>query len=210
MHSARRSTRNPAMRPNNEAGSIESPDAECMTRLANGDDLALNDLMDRWGGRVAAFLFRMTGDRNVATDLAQDVFVRLYQSRRGYRPSGKFSSYLFAIASNLARNHLRWKARHPAVSLDATDGETGVSVVEAVDSALTPDEAAVGVEKARAIQQAFLCLPADLREAMTLFLHEDMSHAEIAKLLGCSKKAVETRVYRARQLLRARLENLLN
>src|SRR5688572_13207869 len=101
---------------------MEASDPELMARLSAGDDLALNALMDRWGGRVAGFLHKMTGQHEAAADLAQETFVKLYQARGRYRPSGNFSTYLFAIASNLARNHARWKSRHPTVSIDAADG----------------------------------------------------------------------------------------
>jgi RNA polymerase sigma-70 factor, ECF subfamily len=97
---------------------MEATDTELMTRLAQGDDLALNALMTRWGERVASFLYRMTGNPATAADLAQETFVKLYQARYRYRAAGKFSTYLFAIAANLERNHARWKMRHPTVSID--------------------------------------------------------------------------------------------
>lgn len=187
---------------------MEVSDPELMSRLAGGDDLALNVLMDRWSGRVAAFLHRMTGNRDTAVDLAQETFVKLYQARERYRPSGNFSSYLFGIAANLARNHARWVARHPTLSLDATADDGGATVPEVSDPDHTPLEAAQAREKTRAIQQALLRLPPDLREAMTLFIYEGMGYAEIAAVGQCSPKAVETRIYRARQLLREELKEV--
>jgi RNA polymerase sigma-70 factor (ECF subfamily) len=186
---------------------MDASDPELMRRLAGGDDLALNVLMDRWSTRVAAFLHRMTGNRDTAVDLAQETFVKLYQARCRYRPSGNFSTYLFAIASNLARNHARWIARHPTLSTDAMPDDGG-TVPELRDAARTPGEAVEAREKARAIQRAFQCLPPDLREAMTLFVYEGMGYAEIAAVALCSPKAVETRIYRARQLLREELKEL--
>jgi RNA polymerase sigma-70 factor (ECF subfamily) len=94
---------------------MEATDAELMASLAAGEDLALNALMARWSERVIAFLFRMTGRRETAVDLAQETFVKLYQARGNYRPQGAFSTYLLAFAVNLARNHARWQARHPTV-----------------------------------------------------------------------------------------------
>lgn len=187
---------------------MDASDPELMSRLARGDDLALNVLMDRWGERVAAFLHRMTGNHDAAVDLAQETFVKLYQARDRYRPSGNFSTYLFAIASNLARNHARWKARHPTLSLDATTEDGATALPEAADPNQTPGEAAQATEKVRAIHQAFLRLPPDLREAMTLFVYEGMGYAEIAAVSQCSPKAVETRIYRARQILKDDLKEL--
>jgi RNA polymerase sigma-70 factor (ECF subfamily) len=187
---------------------MDSSEPELMSRLARGDDLALNALMDRWGERVASFLHKMTGNRDTAVDLAQETFVKLYQARHRYRPTGSFSTYLFAIASNLARNHSRWKSRHPTLSLDAPPEDGGTCVPEMADSNRTPEEAAQAMEKVRAVHEAFLSLPPDLREAMTLFVYEGMGYAEIAEVSQCSLKAVETRIYRARQLLKERLSEL--
>lgn len=170
-----------------------------MQRLASGEDLALNALMSRWRERVAAFLLRMVGDHATALDLTQESFVRLYTSRHSYRPTAAFSTYLFHIAANLARSHARWKGRHPTVPL--TD-EEGTMVYEPADPRLAPDEAADLRDKTALVHQAIAALPTELREALLLFTVEDMSHAEVATALGCSPKAVEVRIYRARQMLK--------
>ncbi len=187
---------------------MDAPDSELMSRLAAGDDLALNDLMTRWSARVSAFLFRMTGQREVAVDLAQETFVKLYQARGRYKPQGNFSTWLFAIAANLARNHSRWKARHPTVSLAATDSDGSEIYAEPVDPNQTPEQAALAREKSATIHRAILSLPPDLREAITLFIHEGLGYAEIAELSRCSAKAAETRIYRARQILKEQLKDL--
>lgn len=191
-----------------EASVVEVSDQELMARLADGDDLALNALMDRWAVRVTGFLQKMTGQRGTASDLAQETFIHLYQARSRYRPSGNFSTYLFSIATNLARNHARWKSRHPTVSLDAAKEKGGWEMPESVDSTRTPDEAAAAAERTHAVDEAFQNLPPDLRGAMTLFIYERMSYVEIATASNCSPKAIETRIYRARQILKAQLKEL--
>lgn len=180
---------------------MESSDPELMQRLAEGDDLALNALISRWSDRITSFLFRLTGSKDIAIDLAQETFVKLYHARKRYRPQGQFSTYLFAIASNLARNHSRWKRRHPAVSLDALDENTD-RPLDTPDPRPSPAEAAQNLEKLQAVQHAFSVLPSELREVMSLFIDEGMGYAEIAEISRCSKKAVETRIYRARQMLK--------
>ena len=190
------------------SSTMEATDQELMARLASGDDLALNELMNRWRGRIASFLYRMTTCVETAADLAQETFVKLYQTRLRYRPEAKFSTYLFAIANNLARNQARWKLRHPTVSLDQ-DPEDAVRLIEPVDPGQTPEEAAISAEQHTAIHLAFRELPVDLREAMTLFIHEDMSCVEISHIVGCSPKAAEMRIYRARQILKERLKPIL-
>jgi len=184
---------------------MEASDSELMVRLKGGDDLALNTLMDRWAPRVTSFLYKMTGQRDTAIDLAQETFIKLYGARKRYKPQGTFSTYLFTIAANLGRNHARWRSRHPTVSLDATDVDGVATMAEAVDPHHSPEEAAESSEKYRAAREALLALPHDLREAMALFVYEGMGYADIAALSGCTAKAVETRIYRARQILKEKL-----
>src|SRR5688572_20899780 len=187
---------------------MDAPDAELMSLLASGEDLALNALMARWGARVTTFLFKMTGQHQVAVDLAQETFVKLYQARARYRPERSFTAWLFAIAANLARNHARWKARHPTVSLDACAPDGHPAFPDPADLGKSPSEAALAHEKSAAVNLAVLSLPHDLREALSLFVHEGLGYAEIAEINHCSPKAVETRIYRARLILREQLKEL--
>ncbi len=177
-------------------------DISLMLRLAGGEDLALNELISRWRDRVAAFLLRMVGDHATAMDLTQETFVRLYTSRKNYRPTAAFSTYLFHIAANLARSQARWRKRHPTVPME---DEAGDLRHDLTDPLPTPDESAAIREKSELINRAIADLPEDQREALLLFTVEGMGQAEIAAALGCSPKAVEVRVYRARQALREAL-----
>ena len=175
---------------------MASADHAAMARLAAGDDHALDEIMARWAMPLQSFLYRFTQNHGTAEDLAQETFVRLYQSRDRYRPSGAFSTYLFQIASNLARNHARWKARHPEESLDEPDCETHAA------SGSLPWENVAGLEVAADIKAALAALPEDLRLPLVLAVYENQSRNEIAAVLGCTPKAAEMRLYRARQLLR--------
>lgn len=177
----------------------DADDFTLMERLKAGDDLALNAIMQRWRDRVGAFLYRLTADHGAALDLTQETFVRLYNSRRKYQPSAAFSTFLFHIASNLARTHARWKVRHPTVPLQ--DGH-GLMVDDPVDSRPAPDACAELKDKTTMMSQALSLLPDDLRQPLLLATLEQMSHLEISRVLGCSEKAVEVRIYRARQKLR--------
>ncbi len=172
-----------------------------MQQLAAGQDLALNVLMQRWQPRLTAYLMRMTGQHSSALDLAQATFVRLYQARHRYRPQAAFPTYLFTIASRLAHNHARWAARHPTVSLDSAEPP----LHDPADPQPDPAAAAVRAERLQEIQAALSALPVDLRTAMVLFAEHGLGYAEISTILDCSPKAVETRLYRARQLLRQSL-----
>ena len=183
-------------------------DISAMRRLRDGDDLALNEIMDRWQRRLTSYLLRAIGNETVAVDLAQETFVRVYQSREKYQPKGEFSTWLFAIATNLLRQHFRWLKRHPTVSMDSV--EPGCD--DPPLSAHLPAEDSNNVERderARIVKDAVTALPPELREAVLLFEYEDLSHEQISKIAGCSKKAVETRLYRARALLREKLRHWL-
>jgi RNA polymerase sigma-70 factor, ECF subfamily len=194
----------PAIDPDNPVD-----DSEVMLRLVAGDDHALDVLMERWKSPLVSFLLRMTNDSTVAADLAQETFVRLYLAMERYRPSGKFSTYLFTIASNLARNHFRFARRHPAVSLDERRDHPDGGGREAIDPGRDASAAAVGKERERQILDAIAALPEDQREAITLSLLDDFPIAEIAAIMGCNDKAVENKLYRGRQRLREKLKHLI-
>ena len=91
----------------------DARDRADMERLIAGHDAALNDLMDRHATLVFHFLCRMVGNEDYANDLAQETFVRVFRARESFRTTERFSTWLFTIAANLARNYFRWRARHP-------------------------------------------------------------------------------------------------
>ena len=186
--------------------STNDADIQTMLRLKGGDDLALNELMGRWQKPLTAFLLRSTGNEQDALDLAQETFARIYESRARYQPAAKFSTWLFTIATNLSRNLARWRERHPTVSLDhsaAADAPTvGESLPAPGDS---PSDSAARADLASAVREAIQALPHDLRTAVLLFEYQELGYEEIAGTLGCSPKAVETRLYRARKILREAL-----
>lgn len=191
-----------AIDPHRHMDPAKDTDITLMRRLAGGEDLALNEIMERWRDRIASFLLCMVGDHATAMDLTQETFVRLYMSRKNYKPSAAFPTYLFHIAANLARSQARWRKRHPTVPMEDENGETRHEPVELTPS---PDESADLHERTMLVNRAIALLPDDQREALLLFTVEGMSQAEVAAALGCSAKAVEVRVYRARQALREAL-----
>ena len=172
-----------------------------MRRLQGGEDAALAQLMQRWEIPVKRFIFRIVGNTAEAEDLAQEVFVRVYSKRATYRVGAKFSTWCFSIAANQARNRLRWWRRRPAISLNAWT-EAGGDTTDESRVGESASSNAVTHEQIAAVQAAVAALPLDLRTALVLFEYEDLSMAEIAAALDCSAKAVESRLYRARQQLK--------
>ena len=185
-------------------------DRQDMARLAGGHDGALNDLMERHATPIFHFLCRMLGSEDDANDLAQESFVRVYRSRDSFKLDAKFSTWLFTIAANLARNHLRWRARHPNVSLDAESPETEQSLGDALPApGDTPSAGLETAERAAAVRAAVARLPDEMREALVLVEWEDKPVAEAAAILNVPARTIESRLYRARQLLRERLAKWL-
>jgi RNA polymerase sigma-70 factor (ECF subfamily) len=179
-----------------------------MTRLREGDDLALNVLMERWEKPLIGFVTRYTNSSSDALDLAQETFIRVYENRKRFRAKGKFSTWMFAIAVNLCRNHARWKSRHPSIGLVSEDGDDLTENLEG--NADAPDTESMRADEAELVRQAVQELPHDFRSAVLLFEFQGLSHAEIASVQSCSAKTVEMRLYRARKLLRASLGHLIN
>jgi RNA polymerase sigma-70 factor, ECF subfamily len=189
----------------------DEQDSLDMGRLAEGHDAALSDLMARYAEPLFHFLIRQLQSETEAADLAQEAFVRVYQSREKFDSRQRFSTWLYAIATNLCRDRFRWRARHPQVSLDAENEQTGGALSgQLPDAKPAPDESLQKAERAESVRRAVAALPEELRTPLILAEFEERSQAEIAGILQCSPKAVEMRLYRARQQLRERLQELLS
>ena len=181
-----------------------------MERLLDGCEAGLNFLMERHGPKLFNYLIRLLQNEEDAEDAAQEVFVRVYQHRARFDPNQRFSTWLYAIATNLVKDRYRYRTRHPQVSLDAENPAIGDEFGKNLrETAPTPSESAQAAERAAAVRIAVAQLPEELRTPLVLSEYEGLSHAEIGKILKCSEKAVETRVYRARKQLRVSLSKLL-
>jgi len=181
-------------------------DASDMQRLAGGHDSALNDLMARHADRLFHYLIRQLQNESDAADLAQETFVRVFKYRANYDSRQKFSTWLYTIATNLVRDRFKWRGRHPELSLQSpvagTDHELGSLLPDARPG---PDTELLGEERSRAVAAAVAALPEDMRTVLILSEYENLPHAEIARSLGASVKAIESRLHRARHQLRADL-----
>lgn len=187
----------------------DAEDKRLVAALARGDDEALRALVERWQLPLRQFVFRFVQQLEDTEDIVQETFVRVYRHRERYRPERKFSTWLFTIAVNLCRNHAARRRRRPTLSLDDM-GETGThNRNEAVSPEASPPDRVESTERAAAVRAAIHELPADLRTAVLLFEYEHLSHAEIAAIESTTAKAIETRLYRARQQLRKKLSGFL-
>lgn len=175
-------------------------DEALASALRAGDDTALDALMLRWQVPLRAFLYRHTHNEADALDLAQETFVRIYQHRARYREGARFTTWMFQIALNLARDHARRRTRRPLVALD--------DAPEPADTA-SPASNTLDAERASAVRTAISALPENLREPLILSEYQELSHTEIAAIVHATPKAVETRLARARALLRQNLSRFL-
>ena len=193
-----------------DATQHDERDRADMIRLAAGHNATLNDLMERHAGKLFNYLVRSLQNEEDAADAAQETFVRVFQNRTRFDVRQRFSTWLYAIATNLVKDRYRHRSRHPQVSLDAENEATGEDFRESVpEQKPTPSESLQGTERAEAIRKAVGQLPEELRAPLILSEYEELSHAEIGAVLNCSAKAVETRIYRARKQLREKLGWLL-
>jgi len=198
-----------------DSGAMNAPiagdqDAIDMARLAGGHGAALNDLMERHAEKLFHYLLRCLQNEDDAADLAQETFVRIYQNSAKFDPGQRFSTWLYAIATNLVRDRYRWRSRHPQVSLDAENEQTETGLKDSLRaSEPAPDEQVQTEERAATVRQAVAALPEELRQPLILAVYQELSQAEIAAILKCSVKTVETRIYRARQQLRVGLAGLV-
>lgn len=189
---------------------VDPADQADMARLMAGQDAALNDLMERHAGALLGFLTRFVDDEDAANDLAQETFLRVYQNRASFKPGMRFSRWLFTIAGNLARNHLRHRARRPDTRREPEPGTGRGDPLDRLPAdGPAPDEYSVLAEHHREVRSAVAALPDELREAVVLCELEELTLNEAAAILETTAKAVESRLYRARRQLRHRLSRLL-
>lgn len=192
------------------APEVDELDARDMRQLAQGHDAALNDLMERHAGKLFQYLVRCLQNEEDASDLAQETFARVYANRLAYDSRHRFSTWLYTIASNLVKDHYRWRSRHREVAAEISqDDDSSGPLVAFPSPDHPPDETLQATERAAAVRRAVAELPEELRQPLLLSEYQELSHAEIAAILGCTPKAVETRLYRARQQLRSRLARWL-
>lgn len=187
----------------------DEQDAHDMARLAAGHDAALNDLMDRHAEKLFHYLLPSLQNGDDTADLAQETFVKIFLNRAKFDPYQKFSTWLYTITANLVRDRYRWRSRHQQASLDAEDDQTESALKDtltAVDP--PPDQSLQTEERANEVRKAVAALPEELKQPLILAVYQDLPQAEIATILKCSVKAVETRIYRARQQFRTALAGL--
>ena len=185
-----------------EADGVDE-DAQLMLALQRGEEGAFDVLFDRWAPRLLAFLGRMVGDRAVAEELLQETFLRVYRARERYSVDGRFSTWLFTIAANTARNELRRPfRRHVHQNVDPEpETQTHGGVLQLASTARRPDDLVEARMQRARVDAALSDLPPRQRAALWLCAVEGLSHVETGDVLGASAQSVKSLVHRARSAL---------
>ena len=190
----------------NSEAAAEVSDRELVARCRAGDEAAFDALVVRHRERAFNIAYPLLLNYEDATEVAQDAFVKVYRSIGGFRGDCEFTTWLYQIVVNLARNKRRWwvrRGRKMTVSMDCPvetlDGEMTAQVAAATDP---PDAEVARAEFVRTLEERIANLPTRYREVLLLRNVEDMSYEKIAVVLDCSVGTVKSRIARAREALR--------
>ena len=185
-----------------------------MLRVKEDDAAAFEELVLRYQARLISVLEHLVYSKDQAEDLTQEVFLRVYRSRKRYEPGAKFSTWLFTIANNVASNARRSWSRRKEVNVDArASGPMGINPMEQMAleaSGLMPARQIDKAEMAEIVDTAVQSLSERQRMAVLLSKFEGMSYADIGAVMELSPQAIKSLLSRARQNLRIILEPYLS
>ena len=183
----------------------ELTDEILMARVKSGDDAAFQALVRRYKNRIIGFVYRTVNSRELAEDIAQEAFLRVFTKSHTFRDGAKFSPWLYRIATNLAINELRRRKRVRFISLERPlrmqDGDELVRDVED-ESGHAPDAMAEQQEMRVEIARAIADLPIKYRVAFVLRDIQGHSYDAIAEMVGVPLGTIKSRVNRARSRFR--------
>ncbi len=187
------------------------PDVRLMLQVQSDDAGAFEELTRRYQNRLLRVMEHLVSNRDMAEDLAQEVFLRVFRSRKSYIPGAKFSTWFFTIANNVASNALRNRSRRKEINLAPTQNEDhGVPSLETMAkeaSALMPTRQLDQVELSEVVQSAMKnSLNERQKLALLLSKFEHMSYQEIAETMDLTVQAIKSLLSRARGNLKQALE----
>ncbi len=192
---------------------LNDPDVRLMLEVRDDSATAFEELMLRYQNRLVTVLDHLVGQRDLAEDLAQDVFLRIYRARKRYVPGAKFSTWLFTIANNVASNALRSQSRRREINWRRPPGEsTGANSLDQLAqaaSSLMPARQMDKSEMRDVVREAISTLNERQRMAVLLSKFESMSYEDIAETMQMTPQAIKSLLSRARGNLRAVLEPYL-
>ncbi len=188
-------------------GTLSSEDL--MARVAEGDEEAFEILVTRHQTPVLNLIYRFLGDRAQAKDLAQEVFLRVWQTAKTYEPKAKLTTWIYRIATNLCLNELKAARRRKWFPFHRSEEGTDDAIEDTYsDDSPNAEDLLLARERTRKISEALQTLPANQRMALVLKRYDDLPYEEIARIMDCSVSAVESLLVRAKKALQEKLKNL--
>ena len=189
-----------------------SSDHGLLEAARTGDEAAFAELVRRYRNQITNYVYRMTNDYDLAVDLAQETFMRVYRAADRYQTGYAFSTYIYRIATNLAISELRRRKRRRLVSLTGffkDREESEATEFDPADIRPLQDVTLVSEERRAAVARAIATLPDKYRAPLVLRDIEERSYEEIAGILDLSEGTVKSRISRARSFLRDKLQGYL-
>ncbi len=163
-------------------------------------------LVKRYKDPLMNFVYRFVGDRDVCTDVVQETMIKFYLNKDSYRSFAKFSTWIYTIAANLAKNELKRRKRRVIFSIDNSDDEKSPQIEDKMF--LAPDRAADSEIRNEIIQKALLKVKPVYREVVILRDIQDLSYEEISEITGLAIGTVKSRINRGRIQLQKLLKNI--
>jgi RNA polymerase sigma-70 factor, ECF subfamily len=187
---------------------VQDLDAQLMLRFKDGDTEAFDRLFVKHTRGIVNFAYRFVRNREIAEELAQEVFLRVYENAAGYRIQARFTSWLYKIATNVCLNEIRkpqfrvpHQSMHASLSDDGNDEDRKLEF----GTAAAPDKIFEQKDLSRIIGQALQQIPEKQRIAFILNKYQELSYSEVADVMDSSEKAVKSLIHRAKEALAERL-----
>jgi RNA polymerase sigma-70 factor (ECF subfamily) len=186
-------------------------DSEVVATFLDGEERAFQVLVERYQTRLLNFVYRTIGDRERGEDLVQEVFIRVYRHLHRFDRSKKFSTWIYTIASNLAKNELRNRSRNPLVFFQTIkkNWQDDDRPLQFEDSSLRPDDLYRKRHLRELVEASVARLPEHHRQVFVLRELEGKSYEEIAEITGCNLGTVKSRLNRARNSFASIIEPAL-
>ena len=183
---------------------------KCIKRAAKGDAAAFEELLLRYQGQIYNLCLRMTANADDAADITQEAFLKVWKNLDKFHFDSSFSTWLYRIASNCCLDFLRSQKRRPTVSLTVENEDEEEQELDIPDAAPLPEEQAILHEEKEQIKLAMSLLDEEQRQILTLRVVNDLSYTEISEILDMKEGTVKSRLSRARENLRKKLQEIGN
>ena len=194
------------------AAEVLDPDVHLMLRVKGGDMGAFGILFEKHTRALINFTFRFVRNRDTAEELAQEIFLKVYENAAGYQAQARFSTWLYRIATNICLNEIRkprFRATHQSLNPRRSDSADSAPADIKDEQMKGPDKLFEQRTIAQILKQALERLPEKQRIAFVLNKYQEFSYAEVADIMRISEKAVKSLIHRAKGALAERLNPLM-